>query len=300
MSGIDRVGGPPPSPEDREADLRRAKANAAAGLPGAPKFDDVLRRGAKPLDGSASSSSTDKSLESEPDSPPSPRGSTSAASAASAASADPQDPRARTRDATEDDSQPSDSHLRDNDDLELNERRPEDSGLASAESTRALDPFLAPRPLAGSHKLPQELVTRLVEAMRLTTHSQTGKTTLQMDLKGSAFDGMTIRLERHQGRVSGLFLVDRLATKDAVEAQLVGLRERLEAQGVQVGELRVEFRSRLARDADGSPNQHRSQQDRSRDGGPSDVDAGSNSGPSDGRATEAPERRSESETDYSV
>lgn len=292
MSGIDRVGGPPPSPEDREAELRRAKANAAAGLPGAPKFDEVLRRGAKPLDGSASSS--DKSLEPEPD---------SARTSQSAASTDPNaltDPRTRAHDATENDSQHSDSNYRDTDDLELDDRRREDSGAASAESTRAIDPFLAPRPLAGSHKLPQELVTRLVEAMRLTTHSQTGKTTLQMDLKGSAFDGMTIRLERHQGKVSGLFLVDRLATKDAVEAQLVGLRERLEAQGVQVGELRVEFRSRLAGDADGSGGQERSQQDRSHQGRPNDADPGASPDPTEGEPGGTRKRGSESETDYSV
>lgn len=293
MSGIDRVGGPPP--EDREADLRRAKTNAAS-VPGAPKFDEVLRQGAKPLDGSPSA--PDKSLEPEPDSA---RGPQSAANAASTDPNAPADPRVRVHDATENDSQHSDSPPRDNDDLELDDRRPEDSGAPSAESTRALDPFLAPRPLAGSHKLPQELVTRLVEAMRLTTHSQTGKTTLQMDLKGSAFEGMTIRLERHQGKVSGLFLVDRLATKDAVEAQLVGLRERLEAQGVQVGELRVEFRSRQAGEADmaGGERDPRRQPPREGDferdrttrlGGPSasTTDAGEGS------------RRPESDTDYAV
>jgi len=98
----------------------------------------------------------------------------------------------------------------------------------------------------GASRLSPEVYHRVVEAARLVSH-QSGATELQLALRAPGHEGTRLHLESRDGAVRVTFLVERLAQKEAVEAELVQLRLRLEGQGVNVSEVRVELQS--SRDA---------------------------------------------------
>ncbi|MFN8548416.1 MAG: hypothetical protein U0527_10780 [Candidatus Eisenbacteria bacterium] len=94
------------------------------------------------------------------------------------------------------------------------------------------------------------------------------------------------------------FLVERLAQKEAVEAELVDLRQRLEGQGVNVTEVRVELHSSRDASAQGEGRGDRGgAQDQEKDG----RDLGGAPAPSSTRAPRADEGApNQDKTDYTL
>ncbi len=109
-------------------------------------------------------------------------------------------------------------------------------------------------------RIPTDVYHRLVESVRLLKHD-TGAKELNVALRAQGFEGMNLRVVSHQGQVTTTFVVDSLAQQRVLEAQLPELRSRLEAQGVQVAEVRVELRpgtqSAMGGDAGGSGDERR-------------------------------------------
>ncbi|MCA9729211.1 MAG: hypothetical protein R3E12_00240 [Candidatus Eisenbacteria bacterium] len=122
-----------------------------------------------------------------------------------------------------------------------------DSGsAAAAESTSAASRSHTPAPAKQAAPAPntqqlQTLLHKLVETFRVG-QSGTGDAQVQMNLKATAFDGMGVQLTRNPQGISALLSVDRIATKDALEAQVSDLVSRMEAKGLRVDEVRVEVR----------------------------------------------------------
>lgn len=152
--------------------------------------------------------------------------------------------------------------------------------------------------LAG--RVPPQVLHRMVESVRVQATREGGKE-MHLELRGGpGFEGMGLKVLSQDGKISAVFVVDQLLAKDAIEKSIPEMRQRLEAQGLQVSEIRVEVRGG-ERTFGGSSegDQGSGQRGQAQDGSAEPGIAG------DGAASEAPssgKRGSdrESSTDYTV
>ncbi len=123
--------------------------------------------------------------------------------------------------------------------------------------------FHAPQDVAkasGGSRLSPEIYHRVVEAARMV-RTQSGGQELQLALRAPGYEGMNLRLSSNQGNVRATFVVERVAQKESLEAELPALKQRLQAEGITVQEIQVELRPSHDATAGGD-----ARQDRPRDG----------------------------------
>lgn len=110
---------------------------------------------------------------------------------------------------------------------------------------------------AGGSRLTPEIYHRVVEAARMV-RTQAGGQELQLALRAPGYEGMNVRLSANQGAVRATFVVERLAQKEALEAQLPELRQRLQSEGIAVNDIQVELKPAQDQSTSGDARQDQS------------------------------------------
>ena len=112
-------------------------------------------------------------------------------------------------------------------------------------------------PIQGAQKaadvqVSRELMQKLVDQVRVG-QNKAGDTEVQMDLKATVFEGMSMKVSKGPEGVLAILTVDQLSAKAALESQVADLVSRLEAQGMQVQDVQVELRETAQQPGSGSP-----------------------------------------------
>lgn len=188
------------------------------------------------------------------------------------------------------------------DDAEPGQQRSPESEPVRDRVTPAADrPFQAPSADFGSSlkgglasRIPPHVLHQMVESVRLG-RTQDGAKEIRLDLRAQdGFDGMSVRVLSREGKITATFMVDQLAQRDALQATLPDMIKRLEAQGLQVVDVRVELRGDSMGQGAGSDREgRRSGQDSGApDGG------GTGEGPREKKPQDGPS--SDSGTEYTL
>ncbi len=90
--------------------------------------------------------------------------------------------------------------------------------------------------------LPPEMVQKIVETVRIG-QNRVGATEMQIGLKSTVFEGMNLKVSTKDGIVSIVMEVEQMVAKDQLEAELTKLQDRLEDQGLAVGDIQVSLKN---------------------------------------------------------
>ena len=104
---------------------------------------------------------------------------------------------------------------------------------------------------AADVQVSRELMQKLVDQVRVG-QNKAGDTEVQMDLKATVFEGMSMKVSKGPEGVLAVLTVDQLSAKAALEAQVADLVSRLEAQGMKVQDVQVELRETPQQPGSGS------------------------------------------------
>jgi len=132
----------------------------------------------------------------------------------------------------------------------VRERRERDvdearSAPPPAQAGQAAEARGAP-PAEETAPVPRDLMNKVVESVRVGQNRE-GMTEVQLDLKATMYDGMSVKVSGGKGEgVTATLIVDQIAAKNSLEREIGELAQRLEARGVQVNEIRVEVREQPA------------------------------------------------------
>lgn len=94
---------------------------------------------------------------------------------------------------------------------------------------------------AADVQVSRELMQKLVDQVRVG-QNKAGNTEVQMDLKSTVFEGMSMKVSKGPEGVLAVLTVDQFSAKQALEAQVADLVSRLEAQGMKVQDIQIELR----------------------------------------------------------
>jgi hypothetical protein len=156
--------------------------------------------------------------------------------------------------------------------------------------------------------VPRDLMNKVVESVRVGQNRE-GMTEVQLDLKATMYDGMSVKVSGGKGEgVTATLIVDQISAKNSLEREIGELAQRLEARGVQVAEIRVEIREQPAQARGDAPAGGESERGGASEGdgssggsgggggGGGGAGGGAGGGPSPGQGEESGESR----TDYSL
>lgn len=152
---------------------------------------------------------------------------------------------------------------------------------------------------AKASSLPPELVQKLVESVRVG-QNRVGATEMQLGLKATVFEGMNLKIASKDGIVNVVMEVEQMAAKEKLEGEIQSLQDRLEAQGLSVGDITVELKGGGGGSAAGADTGDGGQgEGDSSSGGPGGPGGAGGAGPDRGTG-QSPPRKPDSSTDYSV
>ncbi len=152
--------------------------------------------------------------------------------------------------------------------------------------------------------LPPELVQKLVESVRIG-QNRVGATEMRLGLKSTVFEGMNLKVSTKDGIVQVVMQVEQYAAKEKLEGEIAQLQDRLEAQGLSVGEITVEVKGESSSGAfgamPGGAGEGAGEGGRGEGGEPRGVERGGGTEAAKSRSgTERDDRKPGSSTDYTI
>lgn len=148
---------------------------------------------------------------------------------------------------------------------------------------------------AKAPSLPPELVQKLVESVRVG-QNRMGATEMQLGLKATVFEGMNLKISSKDGIVQVVMEVEQLAAKEKLEGEISQLQDRLEEQGLSVGDITVQLKG----SGGGGPGTQGGDQTEGDASTPYDGRPGGQNAPGSSPAAGGTGRKPDSSTDYTL